>query len=75
MERKQDQKFTAYISDFKNQIPQLLDGQKSQLDGQISQNQSRVLDLLAQIESKVDTRDAEVLRQASEEVEKSAAES
>ena len=38
LERKQDQKFTAYISDFKNQIPELLEGQRNQMDTQMTQN-------------------------------------
>ena len=32
LERDQDQKFTAYITDFKSQIPELLDSQRNQMD-------------------------------------------
>ena len=41
----------------------------------MTQNQQKVLELLSQLENKVDSRDAEVLREASAEVEKLASNS
>ena len=70
LERKQDSKFTAHISEFKNQLPELLEVQGNAMGNQMTQNQQKVLELLSQLENKVDIRDAEVIREATAEVEK-----
>lgn len=40
------------------------------MGNQMTKNQQKVLELLSQLENKVDIRDAEVIREATAEVEK-----